>query len=240
VTVDEDEILHRYGLRPAPEHLNQIRDLLRTQTERERQSQGGGDTEVMKLCCVQLFNAGVMSDVLTIWRAKSSSWDASCSIDVRLLCGGGLAETKAYLLTAGSEDAARVLEYIRHGENAGDFADFSVAKHAASYAAYYALEASDSIDATKAHDELTSDKAAFWDHFYATFDFRPSHTSRRRCRYQTPAVPGPYVVLLEVDWAAVWHLPPTRLTHQGSGRSLRGMSRRVACSYRAIGVQDQA
>ncbi len=100
--MNEDEILRRYGLHPVAEHLDQIRDLLTAQTELERQSQGYGDTEVMKLCCVQLFNAGVMSDVLTIWRAKSSSWDASCSIDVQLLCGGGLAETKAYLLTEGS------------------------------------------------------------------------------------------------------------------------------------------
>ncbi|MFI7553237.1 hypothetical protein ACIBQ2_26245 [Micromonospora sediminimaris] len=135
--MDEDELLHRYGLHPAAEHLDQIRDLLTAQTELERQSQGHGDTEVMKLCCVQLFNAGVMSDVLTIWRAKSSSWDASCSIDVQLLCGGGLAGTQAYLLTEGSEDAAQALDYIRRSEAAGDFADFSVEKQAASYADYY-------------------------------------------------------------------------------------------------------
>ncbi|MDG4811139.1 hypothetical protein O7634_30640 [Micromonospora sp. WMMD1120] len=135
--MDEDEILHRYGLYPAAEHLDQIRDLLTAQTERERQSQGYGDTEVMKLCCVQLFDAGVMSDVLTIWRAKSSSWDAHCSIDVQLLCGGGLAETKAYLLTEGSEDAAQALDHIGRSEAAGDFAGFSVEKQVASYADYY-------------------------------------------------------------------------------------------------------
>jgi len=97
----EDEILHRCGLHPGAEHLDLIRGLLAAQTELERQSQGSGDTEVMKLCCVQLFNAGVMCDVLTIWRAKFSSWDAFCSIDIQLLCGRGLAETKACLLSEG-------------------------------------------------------------------------------------------------------------------------------------------
>lgn len=137
MTVDEDEILHRYGLHPVAEHLDQIRDLLTAQTEFERQRQGYGDTEVMKLCCVQLFNAGVMSNVLMIWRAKSSSWDAACSIDVQLLCGGGLTETKEYLLTEGSEDAARALDHIRRSEAAGDFTDFSVKGQAALYTDYY-------------------------------------------------------------------------------------------------------
>lgn len=135
--MDEDEILHRYGLHPVVEHHDQVRDLLMAQTRLEGQSQGYGDTEVMKLCCVQLFHAGVMSDVLTIWRAKSSSWDAFCSIDVQLLCGGGLTETKAYLLTEGSDDAAQALDHLHRSEAAGDFADFSVEKQASSYADYY-------------------------------------------------------------------------------------------------------
>lgn len=36
--MNEDEILHRYGLHPVAEHLDQIRDLLTAQTERERQA----------------------------------------------------------------------------------------------------------------------------------------------------------------------------------------------------------
>jgi hypothetical protein len=44
----------------------------------------------MKLCCVQLFNAGFLTDVLLVWQPKESSWDAHCSIDVHLLCGAGL------------------------------------------------------------------------------------------------------------------------------------------------------
>lgn len=95
VFVDEDESLRRYGLRPSAEDLEQVRDLLRIHTALERRRQGDGDTELMRLCCVQLFNAGDPDDVPAIWRAKTSRWDAHCSIDVHLLCGAGLEKTKA-------------------------------------------------------------------------------------------------------------------------------------------------
>jgi hypothetical protein len=62
--------------------------------EAERRSQGDGDTALTKLCCVQLFNAGVLDDVLLIWQAKEASWDAHNAIDVQLLRGAGLKETK--------------------------------------------------------------------------------------------------------------------------------------------------
>lgn len=133
----EEQLLLRYGLHPAAEHLEDIRDLLLTESERERRSQGSGDTEAMRLCCVQLFNAGLISDVVTIWRAKSSSWDAFCSIDVQMLCGGGLAETKAYLATETAETAAEALDHLLRCEVAGDFADFSVGRQAALFASYY-------------------------------------------------------------------------------------------------------
>jgi len=126
-----DEILQRFGLHPTAEQLDHVRDLLAVETRLEREGQGSGDTEVMHLYCVQLFNAGVMSDVLVIWRAKSSSWDASCSIDVWLLCGRGLAETKAYLSMEGSDEAARALDHICQCEAAGDFADFSADRQTA-------------------------------------------------------------------------------------------------------------
>ncbi|MCN0180977.1 hypothetical protein [Salinispora arenicola] len=51
MTVNEDEILHRYGLRPVAGHLDQFRDLLMAQTELERQGQGYGNTEVLKISC---------------------------------------------------------------------------------------------------------------------------------------------------------------------------------------------
>ena len=124
--VDEDESLQRYGLRPAGTDLDAIRQLLAEQTELEHHRQGDADTELMKLCCVQLFNAGVLADVLAIWQAKESSWDAHCSIDVQLLCGAGLRETKTYLQADGSTMAAAALDYLQRAEEAGDFADFSI------------------------------------------------------------------------------------------------------------------
>jgi hypothetical protein len=111
--------------------------MLETQTALERQSQGDGDTELMKLCCVQLFNAGIPHDVLMIWQAKASSWDAHCSIDVQLLCGAGLGETKAYLVTERSESASAALDYLLQCEAAGDFIDFSVENQSRWYSEYY-------------------------------------------------------------------------------------------------------
>lgn len=135
--MNEDECLLRYGLRPSAGDLERIRELLEARTVLEGERQGDGDTELMKLCCVQLFNAGDLGDVLRIWQAKSASWDAHCSIDVQLLCGAGLPETRAYLAAEGSEDAAAALEYLLSCEAAGDFAGFSVRERSRWYAEYY-------------------------------------------------------------------------------------------------------
>jgi hypothetical protein len=135
--VTEEESLRRFGLRPAPDDLDQIRAALADQVVAERGSQGDGDTELMKLCCVQLFSAGLLSDVLLIWRAKESSWDMHCSVDVQLFCGGGLEETKAFLAAEGSDDSAAALRYLLDCEAAGDFRDFSIARHTKFYADYY-------------------------------------------------------------------------------------------------------
>ncbi|MEU1185777.1 hypothetical protein ABZ464_50865 [Streptomyces sp. NPDC005820] len=69
--MDEDESIRRYGLHPVGTDLDEVRELLRGQTKRERHSQGTGDTELMKLCCVQLFNTGAIDDVLLIWPRTS-------------------------------------------------------------------------------------------------------------------------------------------------------------------------
>jgi hypothetical protein len=44
----------------------------------------------------------------------------------QLLCGAGLGETKAYLVTERSESASAALDYLLQREAAGDFIDFSV------------------------------------------------------------------------------------------------------------------
>jgi hypothetical protein len=75
----------------------------------------------MKLCCVQLLHAGLLEDVLSIWPAKESSWDAHCSIDTQLLSGAGRHETKAYLAAEGPASATAALDCLLRCEAAGDF-----------------------------------------------------------------------------------------------------------------------
>ncbi|MFF4861537.1 hypothetical protein ACWCRF_00120 [Streptomyces sp. NPDC002405] len=138
--MDEDESLNRYGLHPTGANLDEVRGLLTAETRLERRAQGDGDTALMKLCCVQLFNAANLDDVLLIWQAKSSSMDADCSIDIQLLCGSGLARTKAHLSGLRLPEAEAALQRLLRCEAAGDFEDFSAAGHSAWYAAYYASD----------------------------------------------------------------------------------------------------
>ncbi|MFE6105009.1 hypothetical protein ACFVQ4_34395 [Streptomyces laurentii] len=137
--MDEDAWLNRHGLHPAGADLDEVRRLLREHIRRERRSQGDGDTALMKLCCVQLFHAGALGDVPLVWEAKTASFDADCSIDIQLLCGGGLDRTKRYLLsrrtTDGAADAA--LRRLLHCEQAEDFEDFTVERRSAWYTASY-------------------------------------------------------------------------------------------------------
>jgi hypothetical protein len=99
---------------------------------------GDADTELMELCSVQLFNAGEPADVLPIWQAKESIWDARCSVEVQqLLCGADLRQTKVYLLCDGSVRAAAALNYLLRAEASGDFADFSVETQSSRYSRYY-------------------------------------------------------------------------------------------------------
>ncbi len=136
--MNEQEALTRFGLNPSNAELPEIRQLLRGETRKERESQGYGDTELMKLLCVQLFNGGQLDDVLLIWNAKSASMDAAMSIDVQLLCGPGLQETKTYLENQPNDEAADALERIAVCEAAGDFEENFPAERAKEYAAYYA------------------------------------------------------------------------------------------------------
>ncbi|MGA5817654.1 hypothetical protein ACPC54_07315 [Kitasatospora sp. NPDC094028] len=138
--MDEDESLRRFGLQPGGAQLDEIRALLREHTERERRAQGEGDTELMKLCCVQLFNGGGPDDALLVWGAKEASFDAACAIEFELLLGRGLAAAKAHLAAHPSPSAAAALDRLRELELAGAFEDFSVERQAAGYAGYYGEE----------------------------------------------------------------------------------------------------
>ncbi|MFD3503520.1 hypothetical protein [Streptomyces sp. NPDC058678] len=135
--MDDEESLRRYGLRPVGPDLDEIRALLREHTERERRAQGEGDTELLKLCCVQLFNSGDIDDALLVWNAKEASFDAACSIDIELLLGHGLEATKAHLSAHPSPSAAAALDRLRELQAEGAFEGFSVEEHSAFYDRYY-------------------------------------------------------------------------------------------------------
>jgi hypothetical protein len=135
--MDEDESLRRYGLHPTEQNLVHVRDLLTEHARLERGAQGEGDTALMKLCCVQLFHTGHLDDVLPIWNAKTASFDADCSIDIQLLCGPGLNETKAHLASSPSPHAAEALRRLLDSEHARDFDGFTPQQHSAWYTTYY-------------------------------------------------------------------------------------------------------
>ncbi len=132
-----DEWLSRFGLRPGQDQLAEVRETLAKETAAETQHQGSSDTDLMKLCCVQIFNVGTPSDALLVWRAKTASMDADGSIDIQLLCGQGLEPTKAYLAGLGTEESKAALKRLAACEEAGDFKEFSVADWANFYARYY-------------------------------------------------------------------------------------------------------
>ncbi|MGA5405781.1 hypothetical protein ACPCSC_00750 [Streptomyces lavendulocolor] len=135
--MDVRECLRRYELRPLGGDLDEIRALLGDHTARERRAQGEGDTELMRLCCFQLFNSGDIDDVLLVWSANQASFDAACSIDIEFLPGHGLDATKAYLSASRAPAAAAALERLRELEADGEFEGFSVEERSASYDRYY-------------------------------------------------------------------------------------------------------
>jgi hypothetical protein len=135
--MDVKESWRRYGLRPVGADLDEIRALLREHTARERRAQGEGDTELMRLCCFQLFNSGDLDDVLLIWSAKQASFDAACSIDIEFLLGHGLDATKAHLSANRAPSATAALDRLRELEADGEFEGFSVEERSAVYDRYY-------------------------------------------------------------------------------------------------------
>lgn len=134
--MNEDDILSKFGVIPRTEDLPEIRRLLAAEIERESRS-GAGETDSMRLHCIQLFANGTLEDTLSIWQAKKSGWDASMSIEVQLLCGRGLNDTKNHLASHPSQLAKAALDYILESEKCGDFVEFMPADWLAEYVAYY-------------------------------------------------------------------------------------------------------
>jgi hypothetical protein len=56
---------------------------------------------------------------LIIYKAKMSSLDAGCYIDIQLACGAGLEPTKAFLRESSEPDAKELLAVLEDGEYTG-------------------------------------------------------------------------------------------------------------------------
>jgi hypothetical protein len=129
----ERELYERFGLSPDPSVVPEIRRLIAEETARE--GRGEGNTLVLRLHALQLFNCGVLADVLLIWRAKRASFDASCAIEVELLCGRGLDATRQYLRSLQGLEAAQVLAVLISLDSA--LQGFDPAAYSRECASYY-------------------------------------------------------------------------------------------------------
>jgi hypothetical protein len=142
--VNETDIIERFGVPPRHEDLPEIRHELAVATELAHSDNDAGDTLVMKALCFLLVTAGQVEDSIAIWRAKTASFDAQCSIDVQLLCGAGFDETRRYLERIDSNEARAALSYLMECDGAGDFEGHDepggrLAELIASYQRYYGL-----------------------------------------------------------------------------------------------------
>jgi len=134
-----EESLARFGLTPTNEVLPEIRSLLDREAEAERLGQPR-EEDFALLCCVQLFSRGLVEDILRIWSAKSSGFDLGCYLDVQLLCGAGLAQTKAFLKSRPEMEAAEALHYIESCEASRDFDGFTPEVYLESYREYFGVK----------------------------------------------------------------------------------------------------
>jgi hypothetical protein len=133
--MDEHDLLARFGLTPVAADLPEIRRLIQTAiADSNRDS-----NEPLKLLCIQLFSAGIPSDALLIYRAKMSSFDASCYIDIQLVCGAGLEATKAFLRASRAPEAKALLAVLQDSRYTTDFEGFAPQQQLDSYRHYYGL-----------------------------------------------------------------------------------------------------
>jgi hypothetical protein len=129
--------LHRFGLPADPQHREQIRTLLSEEIEKEAEEEG--DQFLMRLLCAQLFSIGKVEDAEIVWLAKSCNFDTMLGIDVQMLCGAGLQETKALFGSIDSDEAKEALTYIEECEKSGDFDRFPIEQALTAYRHFYGL-----------------------------------------------------------------------------------------------------
>ena len=130
--------LRLFGLCPSDTELETIRRLLKREAELESSGSGAErEEDLALLCCVQLFARAQPEDILLIWSAKRSGMDLGGAIDVQLLCGMGLEETKRFLVSSEAPRSDEAYRYILECEESGDFKDFSRDEHLDHYRAYF-------------------------------------------------------------------------------------------------------
>lgn len=130
--------LARFGVPARPADRAAIVVALEEQIRLE--GDGVGDQFLMRLLCGLLFSLGRVEDALLVWRAKECNFDTHCGIDVAFLCGAGLEGAKAFLASAGTDEAAAALEYLRHCEACDHFAGFTVPGEVAELRRFYGVE----------------------------------------------------------------------------------------------------
>ena len=135
--MNEEELLEGFGLPPKPSDINQVRRILSAAMDERQREPDCGNVDVLKLCCVQLFSQGDVSDSLLIWKCKRLSEEVGFAVDIQLLCGAGIDKTKEYLTNMSGEDAQNALMYITECQKAGDFAGFSPKAYLDEYIGYY-------------------------------------------------------------------------------------------------------
>ncbi|MCG5445750.1 hypothetical protein NIE79_004271 [Micromonospora sp. NIE79] len=129
---DAEEHLAAYGLRVSADQIPIVRNLLVREIRHETDTYAGlgtvpGNTELMRICAIQLWHAGAVEDVLLVNRARGTSMDATGAVDVELMLGAGVFRTKEYLVTLGTEEARKILDeiaWVEESYDAGHYAAF--------------------------------------------------------------------------------------------------------------------
>ncbi|AIQ30566.1 MULTISPECIES: hypothetical protein [Paenibacillus] len=136
MTVDRtDELLRIHGLIPKQSDIDDIRKLLLIELD----NQESEDNEYIKTLCIQLFILGQVEDSLLIWKAKKKNFDSFIYIDVQLLCGAGLEQTKIFLENTITIDALDEIAYLKKAELTRDFVEFSRDNLINFYKGYYGI-----------------------------------------------------------------------------------------------------
>ncbi len=80
-------------------------------------------SHTMHLCSFLLFILAEVEDVQLLWRAKKTSFDTWCGVDIQLLVGAGIPVTLAYLQRANEPWSQEARKFIEECQKGGEFGD---------------------------------------------------------------------------------------------------------------------